>query len=176
MNIVGSCHCGSASNSNWNRNKNCGNLQPFALVKKNNNRRRHVQVVGAKEFIEKENERNLLRFRQSVANSHMQDLCLHPVVLQILNCGSVWNQTQISSTPSFPKQIRYNLYVCTICLSTHANLDQYYFRTLSKLMIQNLTSTQQHPFHLQIGSHQIVFCKLNYKKITLWSSLKFQVS
>jgi hypothetical protein len=35
-------------------------LQRFALVKKNNNRRRHVQVVGAKvtqEFIEKENER-----------------------------------------------------------------------------------------------------------------------
>ncbi len=157
--------------------KNCGNLQRFALVKKNNKRRRHVQVVGAKvtqEFIEKENERkkekerNLLRFRLSVANSHMQDLCLHPVVLQILNCGSVWNQTQISSTPSFPKQIRYNLYVCTICLSTHANLDQYYFRTLSKLIIQNLTSTQQYPFHLQVGSHQIVFCILNYKKITFW--------
>ncbi len=108
-----------------------------------------------------------LRFRRSVANSHMQDLCLHPVVLQILNCGSVWNQTQISSTPSFPKQIRYNLYVSTICLSTHANLDQYYFRTISKLIIQNLMSTQQHPFHLQIGSHQIDFCKLNYKKITL---------
>jgi len=54
----------------------------------------------------------------------MQDLCLHPVVLQILNCESVWNQTQISSTPSFPKQIIYNLYLCTVCLSTHANLDQ----------------------------------------------------
>jgi hypothetical protein len=149
MNIVGSCHCGLASNSNWNRNKNCGNLQWFALVKKNNNGRRlctrkitteegYVQLVGAKvtqEFIGKENERkkekerNLLRFRRSVANSHIQDLCLRPVVLQILNCGSVWNQTQISSTPSFPKQIRYNLYVCTICLSTHAHLDQYYFRT-----------------------------------------------
>ncbi len=76
------------------------------------------------EFIEKEYERkkekdrNILRFRQSVANSHMQDLCLHPVVLQILKCGSVWNQTQISFTPSFPKQIRYNLYVCIICLNT----------------------------------------------------------